>query len=430
NTSEGYALLSHSLSTAQRDFRVYNTFINSGANNNVAPDTQFPGAQGAVMAIWKGCIEWGSRLHGNGNGDSTQNGDLGSGGANFDATFQGEANYVGTLGDNICSTVSGTPNGVLAYTEINGSGSWRMRFYDSWNWADGPGSISGSQMDMQSVACHEYGHALGMDHSANAQATMAPAIGNGQTSTRSINFDDIAGVQAKYGVAGANKPIVSGITSAVLGQITITGSNFGANNEVWFTRQNFVGTGTPLTVGGVASTNGGTQIVVSVPNDAQSGDVLVRNTSLSGGVSLSNAWPFDISSIQCPGQGTVCTGFPNSTGATGELYIFGSQNVAANDTVLTAAAVPANQFGLFVYGQGSGLLPVSNGIFCLNGSAFYRLGIVQTTIFQTASYNLDLNNLPPGGQISAGQTWNFQFWHRENGGVSNFTDAVSYTFCN
>ncbi|MEZ5975646.1 MAG: hypothetical protein R3E96_12635 [Planctomycetota bacterium] len=47
------------------------------------------------------------------------------------------------------------------------------------------------------------------------------------------------------------------------------------------------------------------------------------------------------------------------------------------------------------------------------GSQFYRLPIVQVDMFGQASYDLDLNNLPPGGAISVGETWNFQLWHRE-----------------
>jgi hypothetical protein len=42
------------------------------------------------MAIWKGVSEWGSELHGgNGLGDPTQT--VGSGGANFDVSWQGNA---------------------------------------------------------------------------------------------------------------------------------------------------------------------------------------------------------------------------------------------------------------------------------------------------------------------------------------------------
>ena len=431
NTTEGYSLLGSSLNLNQRDFRVYNGLTNSGANNNTTPDPEFPGSQGFVMAVWKGAVEWGSRLHGTGGGDPTQPGGLGSGGANFDPSFQGEANYVGFLGDNICSALSGNSGGTLAFVESNTGGNWRMRFYTGWNWADGPGNIGFSQMDIQSVACHEYGHSLGLGHSSNNSATMAPSNGNGQTGARSINGDDIAGLQAIYGVASPSKPRITNISSVTIGSVRINGANFGSNNEVWFTRENFTGNGTPLKVTNVPSTNGGTQIDVTVPAQARPGDILVRNMSAgSTGAALSNAWPFDVTQTQCPGQTIICTGFPNSTGFAGSLTVTGSQDVSANDTTLNGFSLPPNQFGIFLYGQGTGILPVGNGFLCLGGSQFFRLDIVSIDFTGQVSYNLDLTNFQPGGQILPGETWNFQLWHRENGGQSNLSTAVSHTWCN
>lgn len=399
NTSEGYALIGHNLDLNQRDFRVFNGFTNTASNNNQTPDANFPGAQGAVMAIWKGAIEWGSRLHGDGNGDPTQAGNLGSGGANFDASFQGEANVIGNVGDNICSPITGSSGSVLAYAETTGSGNWRMRFYTSWNWSDGPGNVAFNEEDMQSVATHEYGHCLGLGHSATTSATMYASYPGG-TAQRSIATDDANGVKAIYGVAAANKPIISGISSPAIGQLVIAGSNFGASNEVWFTREDFTGNGIPVKLTGVASTGGGTQITVNVPAAVRPGDILVRNSALTGHSALSNAWPFDTDSVQCPGSVQICAGFPNSTGAAGQVFIFGSQSVAANDTVLTAQSLPVGQFAMFLYGQGTTIVPVGNGFLCLMGSQFYRLPIVQVDMFGQASYNLDLTNLPPGGAIS------------------------------
>jgi hypothetical protein len=429
NTTEGYVLLGHSLSLTQRDFRVNNNLTAAGANNNTVPHANFPDALGFTMAMWKGAVEWGSRLHGDGGGDTSQNFGIGSGGANFDPSFQGETTAIGNLGDNICSGISGNSGGVLAFAEITGSGAWRMRFYQGWNWADGPGSIGFSQMDLQGVATHEYGHCLGLNHSGTSAATMAPSTSNGQIGPRSIHSDDIAGLQAIYGAASASKPIITGLSYAS-GNLTITGSNFASSgNEVWFTRANNLGNGTPLKATGVPSTGGGSQIVVAVPNDVRpGGDVLVRNTQ-SGNQALSNPWPADLSGSICADQQTICFAFANSTGSVGNLTITGSQNVANNDTLLFGSNLPAGQFGLFLYGQGSTGALISNGVFCLTGDNFYRLPIEQTDAFGIVSHNLDLTNLPIGGDISPGETWNFQFWHRENGGVSNFSETIAYPFC-
>lgn len=430
NTTEGFALLSHNLSLSQRDFRVNNNLTASGANNNTTPDANFPDSSGFVTAMWKAAIEWSSMLHGDGNGDPTQNGGLGSGAANFDPSFQGETNQIGNLGDNICSGLSGTSGGVLAFVEVNGAGNWRMRFYQGWNWADGPAAIGFSQMDLQSVATHEYGHSIGLGHSGTGAATMAPSIGNGQTSPRSIHSDDIAGLQAKYGAASVTKPTISGLGFAG-STLTITGTNFSATgNEVWFTRENNVGTGVPLKAFNVPSTGNGTQIVVAVPSNVRlGGDILVKKVG-STHSALSNPIPADLSGTICPGPSVVCFAFNNSTGNVGNLTITGSQNVATNDTLLFGSLLPANQFGIFLMGQGTTASFVGNGVFCLGGSQFYRLPIVFTDVFGFVSYGLDLTNLPQGANVVQGETWNFQLWHREAGGQSNFTQTVALPFCN
>jgi hypothetical protein len=51
-----------------------------------------------------------------------------------------------------------------------------------------------SAIDVQSVATHEIGHQLGLDHSSDQNATMFYATGNGDTSQRSLASDDIAGL--------------------------------------------------------------------------------------------------------------------------------------------------------------------------------------------------------------------------------------------
>jgi len=61
-------------------------------------------------------------------------------------------------------------------------------------------STAGSayKIDVQSVATHEIGHQLGMDHSQYQDATMFYATGQGDTSQRSLHSDDIAGICHLY----------------------------------------------------------------------------------------------------------------------------------------------------------------------------------------------------------------------------------------
>jgi hypothetical protein len=290
--AHGFSLIGGALSTTQRDVRVVDNYSDPAANNNTTPSPSFPGYVGAELAIWKAVIEWQSELHGGGYGDPTQIGGLGSGGANFDPSWQGNASSVGGTNDNTHSELSGSSGGVLAFTETPISDGWRIRYYSTWSWVDGPDAGVGGT-DLQGVACHEYGHALGLGHSdATNGPTMYPSISGNGSLQRSIEADDIAGIQAVYGVKSASKPHIAStqVTGATL---VINGTNFtSTNNEVWFTRAGGNPTGDPVKVTGAASTNGGTKITVTVPATAGDGDVLVKKNA-SGNSSLSNAYPFD-----------------------------------------------------------------------------------------------------------------------------------------
>jgi len=302
--SQGYSLLGGSLGLGQRDVRVYNTFSDSQANNNTTIHSQFPGYDGAELAIWKAAVEWGSEAHGSGGGDPLQS-RLGDGGANFDPSWQGNATQIGGPDSNIHSPLSGGSGGVLAYCETPISNGWRIRYYESWTWEDGPGNQS--NWDLQAVATHEYGHAIGMGHSSVGGTTMYPSIGGGSESERSLASDDIAGVQALYGVKAAGKPRITSVSQAG-GLLTINGQNFApTGNEVWFTQAASGGNGTPIKALGIQSTNGGTRITLGawpnfIPSSAGPGDVLVRNAGTSH-ASLSNAWPVDLTV-----QGGGCSG--------------------------------------------------------------------------------------------------------------------------
>jgi len=288
---EAFTFIGGSLGLTQRDVRVFNTFADESANDNTAPESNYPGYDGAERAIWKAIVEWGSELHGDGFGDPTQPGGIGSGGANFDPSWQGRATSVGSSNQNVHSPESGGDGGVLAYCETPISDGWRIRYYEQWNWLDGPLSESGG-IDLQGVACHEYGHALGLGHSTDKEATMFPSAGGTGSGQRDLGTDDINGVRALYGVKSSSKPRILGLSLAG-STLTIDGASFTTTgNEVWFTQAASGGTGDPIKVTGLASTLGGTRITVNVPASAGAGDVLVKESG-TGNARLSNAFPFD-----------------------------------------------------------------------------------------------------------------------------------------
>ncbi|MDF1799738.1 MAG: matrixin family metalloprotease [Planctomycetota bacterium] len=361
--SIGYSTIGGSLSHTQRDFRIYNNFTDAAANNNQTPDAQFPGYQGAVMAIWKGTVEWGSELHGDGTGDPHQPTGLGSGGANFDASFQGEATGTGGTNNNIHSELSGSSAGVLAYTETPISDGWRIRYYSDWNWQDGPGTSvgGGSNIDLQSVACHEYGHALGLGHSTSGPATMAAFIQSG-VNARSIESDDSNGVKAVYGTKSGSKPRITGV--AISGnQITVTGSNFDATgNQVWFTQASAGGNGQPIKVTNL--TSNGTSITATIPGNAGPGDIQVRSNGTAHS-DLSNAWPTDLNGTGGPTCGITQLGV--GTGGANIGTLDSSDNPQLGTTInVVATGFNGSSSGILIIGLSPATVPLLGGTIFLD----------------------------------------------------------------
>ena len=282
-----------SLGVGQRDVRVFDNFSDAGSNDNTRMFPDFPGYLGAEQALWKGSAEWNSVPRG---GDPTQT-EIGNGGADFDSTWQGNADGVGDANANIVSAISSCGGGTVAFTEAPISDGWRIRFCDELSFSDGPAFIDGDAFDLQGVQAHMYGHALGLGHSGVGGATMFPFGSPGSVSERSISADDSAGLQCIYGTLSARRPIIADVTvDSGANTVTITGTGFDttATNDVWFTNRTVSATASDprIRVLGVAST-GGTSITVSIPADAGPGEVLVKN---DGGqfTDLSNSFPTDL----------------------------------------------------------------------------------------------------------------------------------------
>ena len=144
--------------------------------------------------------------------------------------------------------------------------------------------------------------------------------------------------------------------------------------------------------------------------------------------------------IESIGLGSnYCTAVPNSSGQPGAMGALGSGLITDNDLTLTASNLPPNQFGIFAVAPTQGFVPgtggTSNGNLCLSGNIGRYVGPGEIKSAGAAGefqLTIDLTAIPQGGgttTTTAGQTWNFQAWFRDQVGLgSNFTDGISITF--
>ncbi|MFT7680022.1 MAG: hypothetical protein ACI8QC_004028 [Planctomycetota bacterium] len=152
------------------------------------------------------------------------------------------------------------------------------------------------------------------------------------------------------------------------------------------------------------------------------------SSSGDGIINLTDAGPQDIGS-------NYCMAVPNSTGQAGEMSAFGTQNAIDNDVTLNATMLPANQFGYFIASMTPDFIPNpggSMGNLCVSGSIGRLVNQIGATTGGEFSISLDLTSIPqpPMGthSVAAGETWHFQFWHRDAGGTNNFTDGLAILF--
>jgi hypothetical protein len=91
-----------------------------------------------------------------------------------------------------------------------------LHFDVSRTWVDDPTDTNAdADFDIYTVALHEIGHALGLDHSTVAGSVMEATYGGAR---RTLTADDIAGIQAIYGL-----PVPEPTSVAIFGIISTVG---------------------------------------------------------------------------------------------------------------------------------------------------------------------------------------------------------------
>jgi hypothetical protein len=120
-----------------------------------------------------------------------------SSGADIDVRFE-----TGDHGDGANNAFDGVGN-VLAhgfYPPPNGGSlAGDLHFDDAETWTS---NLPPTGIDIDTVALHEAGHTLGLDHSADSSAVMYAFYGGAR---RTLTADDIAGLRFVYGTRNRNQ---------------------------------------------------------------------------------------------------------------------------------------------------------------------------------------------------------------------------------
>lgn len=131
------------------------------------------------------------------------------------------------------------------------------------------------------------------------------------------------------------------------------------------------------------------------------------------------------------GSSNFCSSNANSTGFVATLALIGSTSIADNNVVFVSNRLPANQPGVFFYGDGTLETPFGNGIRCVGGVNVKRIGPVNTGAIGLAAIQFNLATITdPHVQVFPDSTWYFQYWYRDpNGGGVNFSNGLRVDFC-
>ncbi len=133
-----------------------------------------------------------------------------------------------------------------------------------------------------------------------------------------------------------------------------------------------------------------------------------------------------------PEAQNYCTGGINSTGEAAHLNANGSNSIASDDLQIWCSSLPDQTTGYMVYGVGQNNVPFGNGTLCISGQRYFMplqpvLGGLVQRVFDYNGPN------SAGGAITAGSTWNFQFYYRDSaagGALFNLSDGLNIPFVN
>jgi hypothetical protein len=165
-----------------------------------------------------------------------------------------------------------------------------------------------NQFDVQSTAAHEFGHALGLDHSGIAHAQMFPFGDTGAGQQRNLAVDDVIGISFIYPAAN-----FASATGTISGKVTLDGNGIFASHVVAIDAS----TGAAV-VDGLTKPDGTYQLI-GVPPGTYYVLVLPLAPDMNSGIYTLD----DFSGWVCgyATDASACTGIPaNPTNYTGKFF--------------------------------------------------------------------------------------------------------------
>lgn len=154
-----------------------------------------------------------------------------------------------------------------------------------------------------------------------------------------------------------------------------------------------------------------------------------------GAACSSTNWSLGIDNISVQ-RGTLgsvyCAGQPNSTGNRGQIEGSGSRSVASNDVTLSVSELPVFSFGYFLMSEDQARFAAASGEICLGVPIIrHSLSVLQAGLDGRVQFSPNLTNLPQATVFQPGDSWHFQYWHRDSGAggpTANFSEALTIRF--
>lgn len=154
-----------------------------------------------------------------------------------------------------------------------------------------------------------------------------------------------------------------------------------------------------------------------------------------GASCASTNWSIGVDNISVQ-RGTLgsvyCQGLPNSTGDRAEIEGNGSPLIANNDVTFDVLNLPVFSFGYFLMSESQRRIPVSSGQICLGSPVIrHSLSVLQAGLDGKVQFSPNLTALPQFTVFQPGDTWNFQYWHRDStpaGPTANFSESLVIRF--